>query len=563
MKLANEVWFRMLQYHGERVGEGTFLLRVFSHDTAKKVDELRLRPQYYDNGAVSTVIAKFDGLMSFCSYDIINHYQKNLTESNLRERFELFLNTARYWEVDDEYQSFILPLTIESKIELREGIIINWFHSTSPTIDVHLSRPLAVRFENLGLYDKAWRVQFEMGRSRGYDQYDPHRGSTPFHSYYVDIANAAYRSGNKKLGWSFLMNAAVFEHKKSFELAMETARLWIDVESGKKELPKQKILTGDERKKTFLEIVDMYQQNMKAHPRAWMFIQEYKNEFDDADNLIKKIQDDWLKFVKIAQYPEDLNITKRIVMYGVELYPAKNDPLSVKVPWPFPEGSIEKLKARIQEVANKIKDEEKASGGLMDWYFASGKLAARAKYISCNDKEVIVERENGKKGTIEIAKLSDFNKNYIYRRLAIRNIAVEDFCTLFHKWNLAGKKLAEVEAKYLSLDKENKITLELKDGKKEIINLSDLNKIEQEYVTIWESWQAKKRAEQKQQLADLRKQLLSEVKFRQWKSADEYFNTKAKFISYDYKTQTVTIEKPDGKQTSMEYNDLCDEDKKY
>ncbi|MDR1290898.1 MAG: hypothetical protein LBK06_06830, partial [Planctomycetaceae bacterium] len=305
--------------------------------------------------------------------------------------------------------------------------------------------------------------------------------------------------------------------------------------------------------------------DMKAHPRAWLFIQEYKNEFDDADGLIKKVQDDWLEFVKITMDPR---VTKRIVMYGVELYPTKNDPLSITIPWPFPEGSFDKLKANIREITEKIKEAEK--DGLIDWYFADGRLAVKAKYISCNDENLIVERENGKKETIEIAKLTDGYKNYIYRRLAIRNIAVEDFCTIFHKWNLAGNKLADVEAKYLSLDQENKITLELKDGKKQVINLSDLNKTEQEYIKIWESWEAKKRAEaaekikeQERQLVELRKKLLSEVQFREWQSRDEIFRTKAKYISYDLKQQSVTIEQENGKQITIELKDLCDTDRQY
>ncbi|MDR1270820.1 MAG: hypothetical protein LBK82_14995 [Planctomycetaceae bacterium] len=473
----------------------------------------------------------------------------------------MFKKTAKYWDVYAEYKPFTLPLTVESKIELQNRILVQWVRSPFPHIDINPSQPLAVIFEDLGLYDKAWRIQMEMGRSY---YYDPRRGDIYYHSYYMDAANTAYRAGNKKLGWAFLMNAAVFEHEKSFGIAMETAKLWIGVESGKKELPKQKILTGEERKIAFRDIVYSY-LNMNAHPRAWLFIQEYKNEFDDADVLIKKVQDDWLEFVKIAMDP---NITERIVMYGVELYPTKNDPLSITIPWPFPEGSVEKLKAKIKEVAEKIKEVEKDD--LIDWYFADGRLAVKAKYISCNDENVIVERENGKKGKIEITKLADGYKNYIYRRLAIRNIAVEDFCTLFHKWNLADNKLADVEAKYLSFDQENKITLELKDGKKQVINLSDLNKTEQEYIKIWESWEAKKRAEaaekikeQKRQLVELRKKLLSEVQFREWQSRDEIFRTKAKYISHDSKQQSITIEQENGKQITIELKDLCDTDRQY
>jgi hypothetical protein len=80
----------------------------------------------------------------------------------------------------------------------------------------------------------------------------------------------------------------------------------------------------------------------------------------------------------------------------------------------------------------------------------------------------------------------------------------------------------------------------LKDGTKKFINLSDLNKTEQEYIKIFESWQAAKREDDNKKLAELKKKLLSEVMFREWKSKDTFFKATAKFVSYNPTTKSVT-----------------------
>ncbi|MDR0391892.1 MAG: hypothetical protein LBH59_08295, partial [Planctomycetaceae bacterium] len=476
MLLANKTWNEIKPQAETK----EFYQRVFTRKIIEDIDNLRSVPQFYENTAVSTVVARFDSLRSFSNIELAALLQDSLSISNIMQWLEynkipwhrlnkkpfnsgIFSSVFRDYregvrkDIDDEKsalntRSVLLPLTAHSGVDL-DGTV-QWSQNPLPVISDRPSCPLAVLFEAVGLYDKAWRVQLEENEVRYYNFDHPNKR---YCSFYVSAANTAYLSGNKKLGWSFLMNAAVFEDEKSFDLAMETAKLWFDVEAGKKELPEQKILMGDERKNVFLDIVKCYQEAMNAHPRAWLFIQEYKNEFDDADGLIKKIQDDWLNNIKMIH---SVGFINEIVMYGVELYPAKNDPLSVTIPWPFPDGSVEKVKKKIRELADKITEDEK--DGLIKWYFEDGKLAVKAKYISCNDNEVIVERENGEKEKLEIAKLFDGNKNYIYRRLAIRNIMVEDFCTLFHDWITSTNLLVQIDAKYLSLDEDNIITLELK-----------------------------------------------------------------------------------------------------
>ncbi|MDR2644093.1 MAG: hypothetical protein LBC74_15030, partial [Planctomycetaceae bacterium] len=379
------------------------------------IEQLRKTPQIGDDGVKRLIIAQFTSYM-YQEGELIQSFGDAIVPSNwrscLRIISHIFVNNV--FELNTRYQTDIsdgiyIVLQKSNNHVLDFSAIIEWENFPYPGSS-HL---LSLDFEQVGLYDLAWRIQIEEGPDFQYEVSPEHDFSVLYNehrSFYLRAANNAYRAGNKKLGWSFLMYAATLEDEQSFEKAMQLAKLWIDVEASKKELSEQKIQTGDERKKTFLRIVEHYKKR-QLHSRAWLFIQEHKNEFDDADNLIKKVQNDWITFIKSLQNFPGVN---KIILLGVEFYPTKNDPLSVKIPWPFPEGSIDKSKAKIQETANKIKEDENVKNGLINWYFKSGILPVRAKYIYCNDKEVIVERENGKKETIEIAQLADGNKNYVY-----------------------------------------------------------------------------------------------------------------------------------------------------
>ncbi|MDR0391736.1 MAG: hypothetical protein LBH59_07505 [Planctomycetaceae bacterium] len=460
------------------------------------LEQLKKMPSIGDDGLKLLIEAQITSYKLHRESNLIQLFQSSIVQSNWQPCFIIIMQLMKSHLRDTyldlyrrelyNFSSIVTPLNQERIINYKS--MIDWAPDKEPQfINTKIT---SLDLESIGLYDLAWRMQLEEGHLP-YDNPNfkgKFNDSMEHHSFYLRVANTAYRSGNRKLGWSFLMNAAVLEDEQSFKKAIQLAQIWSDVEAGKKKLPEQKILTGKTRKQTFLKIVDSFQK-MRIHPRAWLFVQENKNEFDDADGLIKKIQDDWTTFIKrLTNIPTIQNI----VMHGVELYPTKNDPLSVKIPFPFSEDSFEKMKTKIQEIANKIKKDEKDD--LINWRFINSKLIVKAKYISCNDKnEIIVEKENGKQERIEIVKLADDSKNYVFRRLVIRNMAIEDFCTLFHKWNLMDEKLGDIEAKYLLLDEENKITLELKDNTKQIINLSDLNKTEQECITIWESWKIKER----------------------------------------------------------------------
>jgi hypothetical protein len=373
MLLANQTWNEIKPQPESK----EFYEKVCQRKIVQDINSLRKTPNFYGNTAISTIVARFDTLQSFDDIELAVFLQNSLSVSNImswygynkssrlkssKRPFDIGLYRSVFYDKreililkdlsnDNNMRStflsnkeILLPLTKYSGIVHKYHVTLQWVRYPFP---INLNQQLSIIFESVGLYDKAWRSQLE-------EMYDPFYSNRE-RSFYLCAANNAYRAGNKKLGWSFLINAAVFEDEKSFNLAMETAKVWTDVESNKRKLPDQKILTGEERKKAFLEIVERYQK-MNAHPRAWLFIQENEKEFDDPDSLIKKIQNDWLDIIKMVTSDPML---EKFIMYGVELYPAKNDPLSVKIPFPCPEDAVEKLKEKIQELADKIKKEKK------------------------------------------------------------------------------------------------------------------------------------------------------------------------------------------------------------
>ncbi|MDR2643518.1 MAG: hypothetical protein LBC74_12075, partial [Planctomycetaceae bacterium] len=259
MSLAHEIWQEIRPQPNTIFAEWKLIRR----DLVAKVNELKKRRKITDDVAVPIVISRFDSLMLFSgSSDIINLFQDAFSISIVSDWIDIVGSVARnkqFWVTMNENKVTFLPLETFSDIIYKKDIeiLIEWERYPFPSRSI-LQESLDVTFEKVGLYDLAWRVQMEAGR-RGYCYYIS-RKEMEDHSYYLTAANRAYRAGNQKLGWSFLTNAAVFENKKSFNKAMELAKIWIDVEAGKIKLPEQKILVGQERKDAFLLIVRMYQK---------------------------------------------------------------------------------------------------------------------------------------------------------------------------------------------------------------------------------------------------------------------------------------------------------------
>ena len=288
-------------------------------------------------------------------------------------------------------------------------------------------------FQELGCYDKAWKVLCEDNYlfNQDYVFFEKRYKPALLHAHYwYSAAECAYRAGKRDLAWGFLMKAAVFGNEQLYEQTIETAKLWHNVEAGTAELPQPEPLTPEERKEKFKEIVMAY-KNMNAHPRAWAVIDEYKHEFDDPEGLKKEIQYDWLDLTNRLCNP---SIARRVILYGYELLRVEVaedgtrteirpfQPLDVKIPWIYPEGW--------KETAQKMLDEEMEKLGVSNdrfrtWHTQGGAVSIEAKFISWIDDRVTLEKQDAATLTIALKELMAGDQNFI-RHCFVRTTSVPE-----------------------------------------------------------------------------------------------------------------------------------------
>ena len=301
---------------------------------------------------------------------------------------------------------------------------IHWRRIHYYPITLNYNHPLALPYQlkALGLYDKAWRSFFEHIDHGRFTESENNA------IYWYQAADCAYRAGEKRLGWNLLMKAAVFGDENTLERVKETATLWLDCEENNKELsppelfaipwyhsrgvkeeygmkefesylgsiydrPESRIihvksstwcnprlrdamlrrigepgLTEKEiRRECWDDIIGSYMR-VNAHPRAWALIDEYPEEFENPDELKKKIQDDWLDLVGGLIKTGEQKQAKKVEVYGHVLllkegedetgkaiysYPVA--PLDVTIPWAFPEGSVEKARQELRTILNEFR----------------------------------------------------------------------------------------------------------------------------------------------------------------------------------------------------------------
>jgi len=295
-----------------------------------------------------------------------------------------------------------------------------------PTPELGTPLDLPYQFKTLGLYDKAWRSFVEeLGPVYLYDD----RKSTEAGVHLREAADCAYRAGEKRLGWNLLMKAAVFGNENTLERVKETATLWLDCEENNKELPAPKLFTiprfssrgkieeyGMKEFEAYLDSIydrkttesrifrieaeTWYNPRLRdamlrrigepglteeeihrecwdyiigscvgmRHPRAWALIDEYPEEFENPEELKKKIQDDWLDRVGILIHRGEWMRAKKVEVYGHILLQKEGEdetgkaiyrypvaPLDVTIPWAFPEGSVEKARQELRTILNEFR----------------------------------------------------------------------------------------------------------------------------------------------------------------------------------------------------------------
>ena len=269
---------------------------------------------------------------------------------------------------------------------------------------------IPLKFASLGLYDKAWRAY------REHTTISVPRNTFDRQDWRLEVAKYAYLDGEKKLGWQLLMNAAVFGNERLFTEVKKTAELWQLHEQAGEDLPRPEILQGNKRREAWGSIINAY-QDMNAHPRAWMLVDEYPDEFENPQELKKNIQENWVRFTNMLlpdpEYIFEDSLLESVTVYGYRLYPDGVDPLTVEIPWAFSEGSIERAKEDFRQGAKEI-----LSGDILRyWHSTDGKFKGYAKMVSNDEVSVTLKQENGKIVTFELSDLSPDDQEYVRLRL--------------------------------------------------------------------------------------------------------------------------------------------------
>ena len=220
---------------------------------------------------------------------------------------------------------------------------------------------IAKQFEELGYFDKAWRAYVEAGYlSRGHDRWNPDskmwqrngnfmgREEDQRSLFWCRAAICAHKAGEKEVAQNYLIKAATFGSDDLFDITKQIAQKW---KEGKKVTPsdyKLLIICPPLKEKSLSRIVQMY-MDLNAHPRAWMIIDQYPNQFDAPAKLRKKVQDDWLDLLRVFRCPPFAYVK----IYGYQVYPLGN-PLAVSIPWPFSKDTLECVSLRCFELRGEL-----------------------------------------------------------------------------------------------------------------------------------------------------------------------------------------------------------------
>lgn len=365
--------------------------------------------------------------------------------------------------------------------------------------------------KSLGYYEEAYHAYLEMayvGRNR--DNIRPYLVNTA--PLWLDVAECNYRLGKKDLAWSYLMKVGVFGTEQHMGQVKEIAKFWIQCEEEGVGLPEPKKLTKEERQKIAEQIVRGYME-VNAHPRAWAFIERHPEDFSAPEKLKKEVQDAWLAFVNsLIEIAKNLRDPK-VIVYNQQIYPDGIDPLEVKIPWAFSEGSIERAKAMLREAMriSLLESEPRI------WYSDGGEIEHVAKFISADETHVTLEllkhainnapeQTAGEVITRERSKLMPDDQDYVHWRLEAEKNPVD-----------VPKPASE--EKILDSDNENKES-------------------------------AKPAVEE-----------VPDAEMRTWRSPDGDYEVKAKFVRGD--AATIFLEREDGVTIRVQVALLCAADQEY
>lgn len=254
-----------------------------------------------------------------------------------------------------KYLSMLLPISIWQMEQGAYGVevleLVDPSADFAPLINGSIMLEVARKFEEAEEWDLAWRAyvegiccEFTVPFSWN-DRGTWHSDETA--KYWLKVAECAHKANNKKLAENYLFKAAFFGDNS---ISNKVDKLYEGVNNNHQQsvlVPHD--LSIDNKRKALEEVVFLYAK-INVHPRALQLLYDYKDLFPNAEEIRKRIEDEWIEISKNSSR----GLSKGI-LYGVEVYPAKNDPLKIRVPWAFSDEAVESVRKRLREYSMKQK----------------------------------------------------------------------------------------------------------------------------------------------------------------------------------------------------------------
>jgi hypothetical protein len=183
----------------------------------------------------------------------------------------------------------------------------------------------------------------------------------------------------------------------------------------------------------------------------------------------------------------------KVIVYNQQVYPDGIDPLDVKIPWAFSEGSVDRAMVMLREALrlSLLENESRT------WRTTDGGIEVVASFVSADDTHVTLKKtENEEVITLGVSRLTFFDQGYVRLRLLAEKGEVEfgkfDFSSIsfindnspfppkLRTWRFFIGN-AELRAKYISSDGTN-VTLEHENGRNMTTLITLFSPEDQEYI---------------------------------------------------------------------------------
>jgi len=225
----------------------------------------------------------------------------------------------------------------------------------APLLNGRIMLKIANNFEQAEEWDLAWRayveaiscefvVPFSWNKRRSWH-------SCEAAEYWLKVAECAYKANNKNRAENYLCKAAFWGDEA---ISNKVDKLFCDLLNnvGTNQNATDQSVSIEKKRGFLMKAVHLYTE-INAHPRALQLLDDFKKMLPDEKELRKKIENEWSEIAKNSSR----GLSKGI-LYGVEVYPAKNDPLKIKIPWALSDVAVESVRKRLREAGATNRKQE-------------------------------------------------------------------------------------------------------------------------------------------------------------------------------------------------------------